>query len=85
MLAKWWPLLALLPAQAMASEKVSKATAEIQPLSEEFLLFLAEMEEVDGQLIHPVDMEVAKLAQKKLIIETTEKTAKAKSKKDEDN
>ncbi len=33
---------------------------KIEPLSEQFLLFLAEMTVVDGDLIHPVDLEKKK-------------------------
>lgn len=38
--------------QAQEAEKEKK----IKPLSEQFLLFLAEMESVEGELIHPVDL-----------------------------
>lgn len=31
---------------------------KIQPLSEQFLLFLAQMEDVEGELVHPVDLDV---------------------------
>jgi hypothetical protein len=39
-----------------AADKKDKPDKKIEPLSEAFLLFLAEMEEVDGDLIHPVDL-----------------------------
>lgn len=48
-------LTVLLSAQAAAEGK-DKPDKKIEPLSEAFLLFLAEMEEVDGDLIHPVDL-----------------------------
>lgn len=38
------------------AEKKDKPDKKIEPLSEAFLLFLAEMEEVDGDLLHPVDL-----------------------------
>ena len=38
--------------QSHETEKEKK----IKPLSEQFLLFLAEMESVEGELIHPVDL-----------------------------
>lgn len=38
------------------AEKKDKPDKKIEPLSEAFLLFLAEMEEVDGDLLHPADL-----------------------------
>lgn len=41
--------------QGQEAEKDKEKNKKITPLSEQFLLFLAEMEEVEGDLIHPVD------------------------------
>lgn len=40
------------PSIADESQKIKK----IEPLSEAFLMFLAEMEQVDGEFLHPVDI-----------------------------
>ena len=82
MVFKWWPLLVALPGQAVAN---GAAETELQPLSEEFLLFLADMDEVEGQLVHPVDFEMAELSQSQAVKVTSEETAKATSMKDENN
>lgn len=50
-------LLGLMSGQVEAKEQQSKSKGKpLEPLSEEFLLFLAEMEEVEGELMHPVDV-----------------------------
>lgn len=40
------------------ADKNKEKKKRITPLSEQFLLFLAEMEDVEGDLIHPVDLNV---------------------------
>ena len=47
-----------------ASAKEPEKEKKIQPLSEQFLLFLAEMENVEGELIHPVDLTVKQISDK---------------------
>ncbi len=56
-------------------EKVEKAkkVKKVEALDESFLLFLAEIEEVDGELLHPVDIQATQVDKKK-----------SKAKKDED-
>lgn len=54
---------------------------KIQPLSEQFLLFLAEMEEVEGELVHPVDLTAKKLNDKTKL-NGKEKTKDGKQKDD---
>lgn len=44
--------------QGQEAEKDKNKNKKINPLSEQFLLFLAEMEEVEGELIHPVDLKL---------------------------
>lgn len=41
--------------QSQEPEKDKEKNKKIAPLSEQFLLFLAEMEDVEGDLVHPVD------------------------------
>lgn len=37
--------------------KITETTSEtISPLSEEFLMFLSEMEETNGEFVHPIDL-----------------------------
>lgn len=42
--------------QGQEVDKNKEKKKKIEPLSEQFLLFLAEMEDVEGDLIHPVDL-----------------------------
>lgn len=42
--------------QSQEVDKNKEKKKKIEPLSEQFLLFLAEMENVEGDLIHPVDL-----------------------------
>lgn len=49
--------LTVLPVPLLAaSDSLAQPKENVEPLSEEFLLFLAEMEEVDGQLVHALDV-----------------------------
>jgi len=80
------PLLTLLSAPwfpAAAAEESEKARKSIKPLSEEFLLFLAEMEEVEGELMHPVDVAEQMLTASKAELEGEQVATKSKGKKDE--
>ena len=82
-LVKCWPLLFLsLAALAQTKPEVKSGVkksaetenitpTELEPLSEEFLLFLAQMEEVDGQWMHPVDVAQEELEEKKDVAEQT--------------
>ena len=47
-------LLGCYATSSVATE--AKKNKKIEPLSEQFLLFLAEMEPVDGKWVHPVDL-----------------------------
>ena len=58
--------------QTKSTKQIAKANKKIEALDESFLLFLAELEDVDGELLHPVDIKVKK-----------EKKEKTKAKKDE--
>lgn len=49
-------LLTLLTDKVVAGDDKIKPDEKLTPLSEEFLLFLAEMEDVNGDLVHPVDL-----------------------------
>ena len=42
--------------QSQEVDKNKEKKKKIEPLSEQFLLFLAEMENVEGDLIHPVGL-----------------------------
>lgn len=73
------PWLTVTPLAAKQKEK-----QEVAPLDEEFLLFLAEMESVDGDWVHPVDLktqqqEVAKADTK------AEKVMKNRNKGEQDD
>ena len=72
------PLLNVTAAEVDVSKK------QIKPLSEEFLLFLAEMEDVDGELMHPVDVAQQSLSAKPESVEGKQVATKSKGKKDED-
>jgi hypothetical protein len=52
-------LIGLYSASSIATEP--KKNKKIEPLSESFLLFLAEMEPVDGDWVHPVDLTSGKV------------------------
>ena len=64
--------------------ETDKNKKQLKPLSEEFLLFLADMEEVDGELMHPVDVAQQALNAKPEPIEGKQVATKSKGKKDED-
>jgi hypothetical protein len=46
--------------QTKPTKAVAKANKKIEALDESFLLFLAELENVDGELLHPVDIKEKK-------------------------
>ena len=74
-------LVGLMSAQAGAKEQDTKTKGKtLKPLSEEFLLFLAEMEEVEGELMHPVDVADSNLKK----AETKQVVKRTVGKKDED-
>lgn len=62
-----------------ANAKVIEKEKKIKPLSEQFLLFLAEMETVEGELVHPVDLTLTPLNDK---AEVQQETKDGKQKDD---
>ena len=49
-------LMTVLVTTDATADDEEKISPPLKPLSEELLLFLAEMEEVEGQWVHPVDL-----------------------------
>lgn len=64
-----------------ANAKEPEKEKKIKPLSEQFLLFLAEMENVEGELVHPVDLTV-KQTSEKIKVSTKLETKDGKQKDD---
>lgn len=62
-----------LAAHSLGNIEQNKKTKKVEALDESFLLFLAEIEEVDGELMHPIDIQATQV-----------KKNKRKAKKDED-
>ena len=74
-------LTLLLSEHALANNK-DKPDKKLEPLSEAFLLFLAEMEDVDGELVHPIDLSKTNTKQLNNSNKTPEQTNKDGKKHD---
>jgi len=80
-------LVGILAPQAHAkdNDKVNSAKKQkLAPLSEEFLLFLADMEDVEGELMHPVDVAVSETEKDKVKVEKQQLDKQVVGKRDED-
>lgn len=75
------PCLAVSPLQAKQKEKEQE---QVAALSEEFLLFLAEVEDVEGELVHPVDLAQNKPNETK-VAQAKDKTMKQTKKGEQDD